>query len=102
MHLNSRVHRGKQIQCPLCKGCFATATGLTHHVETGSCPNAVGLGRDTQFKFVRNKDPGGIITKNMIGWYGSAQYEATSNSYNSYHQGWSAISVIAFSERCLA
>ncbi|KAH8807236.1 hypothetical protein F5884DRAFT_899669 [Xylogone sp. PMI_703] len=88
MHLNSRIHRGQKVQCPLCKACFATATGLTHHVETGSCPNAAGLTRDTLYKFMRSKDPGGVITKNLIGWHGSTKYEANDRSYNWRRQGY--------------
>ncbi|KAL7627146.1 hypothetical protein AAE478_003922 [Parahypoxylon ruwenzoriense] len=88
MHLNSRAHRGQQIQCPFCKSRHATATGLTHHVETGSCPNAAGLNRDTLYKFVRSKDSRGIITKNLIGWTGSTEYEANDRSYNWVRQGW--------------
>ncbi|KXX77140.1 Zinc finger X-chromosomal protein [Madurella mycetomatis] len=88
MHLNSRTHRGQQIQCPFCKGSFTTATGLTHHVEAGSCPNAAGLTRDTLYKFVRSKDPNSVITKNLIGWHGSTQYEANDQSYNWERQGW--------------
>ncbi|KAI0008992.1 hypothetical protein F4779DRAFT_628130 [Xylariaceae sp. FL0662B] len=88
MHLNSRAHRGQQIQCPFCGSHYATATGLTHHIERGSCPNARGVNRDTLYKFVRSKDSGGIITKNLVGWPGSTQYEANSRSYNRYRQGW--------------
>ncbi|KAI1422462.1 hypothetical protein F5Y12DRAFT_717359 [Xylaria sp. FL1777] len=88
MHLNSRIHRNYQIQCPFCKKSHATATGLTYHVESGSCPNAAGLNRDTLYKFVRDKDPGGIITKNLIDWPGSSQYEASDRSYNPVRRGW--------------
>ncbi|KAH9905221.1 hypothetical protein F4778DRAFT_698055 [Xylariomycetidae sp. FL2044] len=88
MHLNSRIHRGQHIQCPSCKSSYPTATGLTHHVETGSCPNAPTINRDTLYKFVRSKDPGGIITKNLIGWAGSTQYEASRRSYNAKRHGW--------------
>ncbi|KAI1357176.1 hypothetical protein F5Y08DRAFT_334049 [Xylaria arbuscula] len=86
MHLNSRTHRNYQIQCPFCKKSHATATGLTHHVESGSCPNAAGLTRDVLYKFIRNKDPAGSITNNLIGWSGSTQYEANWRSYNAEYQ----------------
>ncbi|KAI1631316.1 hypothetical protein F4809DRAFT_177822 [Biscogniauxia mediterranea] len=88
MHLNSNVHRGQNIQCPLCKNNFATATGLTHHLETGSCPRAANINRDTLYKFVRSKDPGGVMTKNLIDWPGSTQYEANDRSYNWARSGW--------------
>ena len=87
-HLNSSRHRGHTIQCPFCKKAYSTATGVTHHVETGSCPNARGLDRDTVYKFIRSKDPNGSITNRMIGWYGSSTYEANRNSYNHYRGGW--------------
>ncbi|KAJ9421304.1 zinc finger X-chromosomal protein [Fusarium oxysporum] len=35
------------------------ANGLMYHLERGSCPKAAGLNRDTLYKFVRSKDPGG-------------------------------------------
>ncbi|KAJ2982170.1 hypothetical protein NUW58_g6499 [Xylaria curta] len=88
MHLNSRIHCDYQIQCPFCKKSHPTATGVAYHLESGSCPNAAGLNRDTLYKFVRNKDPGGIITKNLIGWSGEKQYEANDRSYNYSRQGW--------------
>ncbi|KAI1382594.1 uncharacterized protein F4822DRAFT_435422 [Hypoxylon trugodes] len=88
MHLNSRTHRGQQIQCPFCRSHHTTATGLTHHIETGSCPDARGLTRDTLYKFVRSMDSSGIVTKNLIGWHGSTQYEANDRSYNWNRQGW--------------
>ena len=88
MHLNSRFHRRQQIQCPFCKRTFVSATGLTHHVERGSCPKATDLNRDTLYKFVRAKDPNGAITNNLIGWHGSTQYEANGLAYNQSCQAW--------------
>ncbi|KAK9421795.1 hypothetical protein SUNI508_05396 [Seiridium unicorne] len=88
MHLNSSVHRGQKIRCPFCDASYATATGLTHHIETGSCPRAAGLTRDTLFQAVRSRDPGGFITKNLIGWEGSSQYEANDRSYNYSRGAW--------------
>ncbi|KAF2964691.1 hypothetical protein GQX73_g8876 [Xylaria multiplex] len=88
MHLNSRVHRNYEIQCPFCKKSHATATGLTYHVESGSCPNAAGLTRETLYRFIRSKDPGGVMTKNLIDWPGSTQYEANWRSYNDERSGW--------------
>ncbi|KAH8594480.1 hypothetical protein B0O99DRAFT_513835 [Bisporella sp. PMI_857] len=88
MHLNSRAHRGQNISCPFCNSHLTTATGLTHHIESGSCPKAASLNRDMLYKFVRSKDPSGVITKNLIGWTGSTQYEASNRSYNWSRQGW--------------
>lgn len=61
---------------------YPLATSLAHHFESRSCPNAPGLNRDTLYSLVRSKDPNGILTKNLIGWYGSTQYEADDRSYN--------------------
>ncbi|KAK6855822.1 hypothetical protein PG995_007973 [Apiospora arundinis] len=83
-HLRSSRHQGHNIKCPFCKNSWATATGLTHHLESGSCTVASGLNRDTLYKFVRSKDTGGVFTKNLIGYHGSTHYEANENSYNAY------------------
>ncbi|KAK8041281.1 hypothetical protein PG994_014288 [Apiospora phragmitis] len=79
-HLRSSRHQGQNIKCPFCKNCFATATGLTHHLETGACSVATGLNRDTLYKFVRSKDTGGVFTKNLLEYRGSSHYEANERS----------------------
>ncbi|CAJ2502084.1 Uu.00g049370.m01.CDS01 [Anthostomella pinea] len=85
MHLNSRTHRGTDLACPFCKGGFATATGLSQHLEQRGCPRAPSLDRDGVYKIVCAKDPGGVISKNLIGWYGeSPKYEATAQAWNGY------------------
>lgn len=68
--------------CPFCRREFATATGVTHHVESGSCPNASNINRDELYKFIRTKDPEGRISKNLIGWTGSSSFEATDKTWN--------------------
>jgi hypothetical protein len=82
-HLNSKIHRGTDITCPFCKRGFATATGVTHHLETGSCPNARSLNRDTILIEIRHRDPSHIITKKLLtnGESGSS-FKVTSASYN--------------------
>ncbi|KAI1645263.1 uncharacterized protein F4817DRAFT_344209 [Daldinia loculata] len=82
MHLNSRAHRGININCPFCKKAYTCATGLAHHIEGGACPRAPRLNRDEVYKLVRTKDPGGLISKNLLGWKGSPKYEATYESWN--------------------
>ncbi|XXG94293.1 hypothetical protein Hte_000547 [Hypoxylon texense] len=83
MHLNSRTHRGQTITCPFCQNGFATATGLAHHLESGGCAHASSLNRDEVYKAVRAKDPGGLISKKLIGWHGSSPtYEATGMAWN--------------------
>lgn len=88
MHLTSKIHRPQQIPCPFCKRDLGSATGLTHHLERGACPNAAGLNRETLYKFMRSKDPGGAITNNLIGWHGSTHYEANYRAYNPRCQAW--------------
>ncbi|KAI0836912.1 hypothetical protein F5Y06DRAFT_304991 [Hypoxylon sp. FL0890] len=82
MHFNSRVHRGLNIQCPFCNKLYATATGLSHHLEGGNCPSLPFVSRDDIYKFVRMKDPTNLISKNLLGWKGSPQYEATAEAWN--------------------
>ncbi|KAK3347534.1 hypothetical protein B0H65DRAFT_547357 [Neurospora tetraspora] len=76
-HLNSRTHRGQEIKCPFCPNSYTTATGMTHHLESGSCRNAPSLNRDSIYKFVRSKDPSGLISKKLIGWEGTSQTTLT-------------------------
>lgn len=82
MHLNSRAHRPASLECPFCDACYTAATGLCHHLERGSCPNAPNLNRDAIYRIIRSRDPSGVISNNLIGWYGSDQYEASENSWN--------------------
>ncbi|KAI0386063.1 hypothetical protein F5Y04DRAFT_163258 [Hypomontagnella monticulosa] len=88
MHMNSRIHRGTSIQCPFCKTGYTTATGLAHHLEGGNCSKASFLNRDEVYRIVRAKDPGGAISKNLIGWQGSptVTYSATDRAWNG--DGW--------------
>ncbi|KAK3330832.1 hypothetical protein B0H66DRAFT_76166 [Apodospora peruviana] len=85
-HLNSRIHRGTNIKCPFCGNQYATATGMVHRLEGGSCSVASGLNRDEVYRIVRSKDPSGIISKKLIGWTGdqadSGGYEATDRAWN--------------------
>lgn len=80
--MHSRIHQGTSIVCPFCQSRYATATGLSHHLETGSCQNASFLDRDKVFEIVRSKDPNGVIYKNLLGWYGSETYIANDRSWN--------------------
>ncbi|KND90257.1 PR domain zinc finger protein 16, partial [Tolypocladium ophioglossoides CBS 100239] len=80
-HLNSRAHRSYRVECPFCRSGCSTAGGLTHHLESGGCPDAPRLNRDQIYKLVRSKDPNGLISKNLIGWTGSCRYEATGKTW---------------------
>ncbi|KAK3948204.1 hypothetical protein QBC32DRAFT_352177 [Pseudoneurospora amorphoporcata] len=43
------------------------------------------LNRDSIYKFVRSKDPGGLISKNLVGWEGTfdTTYTCTDRARNS-------------------
>ncbi|KAL1846010.1 hypothetical protein Daus18300_014385 [Diaporthe australafricana] len=83
-HLRSAAHLAGSISCPFCKRGFTTATGLVHHIEGSSCPQARGMDRDAVYRVVRQKDPSGVISKNLIGWKGSDTFEATDRAWNPY------------------
>ncbi|KAK0648718.1 hypothetical protein B0T16DRAFT_427714 [Cercophora newfieldiana] len=88
MHLRSRVHRVDSVLCPFCQASYTTATGLVHHLERGSCPRAPFIDRDDIYRFVRSKDPNGLISKKLLGWeYDSVKYEATSRAWNGQAYG---------------
>ncbi|TPX15277.1 uncharacterized protein E0L32_004554 [Thyridium curvatum] len=84
MHRRSRAHLGQPLDCPFCQDPFTTATGVVHHLESGRCPRARGLSRDAIYKFVRARDPNGVVTKKLVGWEGSYEYEANENCWNGY------------------
>lgn len=83
-HLNSKTHRGSSITCPFCNTRFTTASGLSHHLERGACPRAPSLNRETIYRMVRARDPGGLITRKTIGWKDeeNATYQASSQTWN--------------------
>ncbi|KIX09294.1 uncharacterized protein Z518_00373 [Rhinocladiella mackenziei CBS 650.93] len=84
MHLNSKTHRGTSVSCPFCKANYTSASGLTHHLETGSCPRAPKLNRESIFHMVRERDPHGVITNKQIEWHKeeNIKYSATSRAFN--------------------
>ena len=84
-HLNSSVHRGKKVACPFCKMAFTTASGLSHHLETGSCSRAKNLNRETIHQAIRQRDPGGLVTKNLLTYPDSnMQSIATGAAWNGH------------------
>ncbi|KAF3392826.1 hypothetical protein F1880_008543 [Penicillium rolfsii] len=88
-HLNSRIHRGTELSCPFCDSKFVSASGVSHHLETGSCANAKNLNRESIAKLVRRADPNGIITNKQIEWHdqgAASTYTATNAAYNG--QAW--------------
>ncbi|POR35531.1 hypothetical protein TPAR_04237 [Tolypocladium paradoxum] len=83
-HLNSKTHRGTNVPCPFCGHNYTSATGLTHHLESGSCLGAPKLNRETILGMVRDRDPHGVITNKQIAWHEEENviYTATKRAFN--------------------
>lgn len=71
-HMKSRVHQGSTLPCPFCQKTFTTASGVSHHIETGSCPIARQLDRAAVHRILGQRDPKGFITERLIGWHDSS------------------------------
>ncbi|KAK3292808.1 uncharacterized protein B0H64DRAFT_201676 [Chaetomium fimeti] len=82
-HLNSSTHRGSTIPCPFCAATYTTATGMTHHLESGACPRAPSLNRNELYELVRARDPRGIISRHSV-HPETVTYTATAAAYNGY------------------
>ncbi|TKX24022.1 C2H2 type zinc finger domain-containing protein 5 [Elsinoe australis] len=85
-HMNSRTHRGTQIDCPFCTTSFVSASGLSHHLETSSCPNARNLNRQAIHRELRQRDPRGVITERLLEYH-SLERKADwdpSSAFNGY------------------
>ncbi|KAJ5494559.1 Zinc finger C2H2 [Penicillium fimorum] len=85
-HLNSKTHRGNNIPCPFCRTGFVTASGVSHHLESGSCPQAQGLNRDKIHRIIQQLDPNGIVCKKQIAWHGeeNMSYSVTDSAWNGH------------------
>ncbi|KAL8751995.1 MAG: hypothetical protein Q9184_005879, partial [Pyrenodesmia sp. 2 TL-2023] len=81
-HLNSRVHQGTKISCPFCKRTFAAASGVSHHLEGGSCKTAPSFNRENIYRFLRHKDRSGFITNNLLEWRQGETWSARGNAWN--------------------
>ncbi|KAK3659056.1 hypothetical protein LTR56_001493 [Elasticomyces elasticus] len=84
-HRKSRVHQGATVPCPFCKTNYTTASGLGHHLETGSCVKAPGLNRDTIHRIISARDPHGTITNKQITYHqddAPTTYSATNQAFN--------------------
>lgn len=55
---------------------------MSHHLETGSCPNAASLNRNTIHKAIQQRDPHGLVTMKQLEWH--AEVEATDRCWNGY------------------
>jgi hypothetical protein len=82
--LNSKIHRGKSIECPFCRTSYGTASGACTHLESGSCPKAPKLNRDTILSIVRRHDTAGSIANKQIEWHNEARgtYTVSDNAWN--------------------
>ncbi|EPE24819.1 C2H2 and C2HC zinc finger [Glarea lozoyensis ATCC 20868] len=82
-HMRSRTHVGTSISCPFCKGNYATASGLTIHLESGTCSS--GLNRQKINTMMRQMDKNNVITKPMItmpGYENASNMVATEHAWN--------------------
>jgi DNA-directed RNA polymerase subunit RPC12/RpoP len=66
MHLSSSTHRGKNVACPFCKTALTSASGLSHHLETGSCPRAPNINHHTIFGAISQRDPKSLLTNKLL------------------------------------
>ncbi|KAI8938682.1 hypothetical protein NX059_004549 [Plenodomus lindquistii] len=86
MHLNSSIHRGRNAACPFCKVRLTSATGLSHHLETGSCPQAKGVNYRTIFQAISQRDPGGLVTNKLLTYNDfDTQTIATNATWNGFN-----------------
>jgi hypothetical protein len=53
-------------------------------VESEGCPAASNLNRDQIYRFIRSKDPNGVISKKLLEWHGSYECEVNEQSWNGY------------------
>ncbi|KAG9671660.1 hypothetical protein KCU99_g2981, partial [Aureobasidium melanogenum] len=68
-HMRSRVHQGTSIKFPFCQASFVTASGVSHHLETSSCPKAKYLSSSAIHRAIRQRDPKGVITERLLEWH---------------------------------
>ncbi|KLP03606.1 uncharacterized protein FFB20_15136 [Fusarium fujikuroi] len=73
MHLNSKLHRVSAVKCPFCGATCNTATGLSHHLEQGSCPR-VPMDRNKLYRYIKNRDHRSLTTNKELAWYGEKTY----------------------------
>jgi DNA-directed RNA polymerase subunit RPC12/RpoP len=65
-HMKSRIHQGANVRCSHCLTGFTTASGLSHHLETGSCPNAPELNREVIHRAISRRDRNNVITERVL------------------------------------
>lgn len=47
---------------------------MLHHLETGSCPSAPVVDRNTIHQDIQAEDPNGVITIKQLGWYSKVEH----------------------------
>ncbi|KAG9688323.1 hypothetical protein KCU95_g10346, partial [Aureobasidium melanogenum] len=84
-HMKSRIHQGTSIICPFCKAAFVTASGVSHHLETSSCPKARNLSRDVIHQALRQRDSNGVITERLLEWHDNNTISSTWDPKSAYN-----------------
>ncbi|KAJ5952980.1 uncharacterized protein N7479_011393 [Penicillium vulpinum] len=81
-HLKSKFHVGTDVSCPFCNAPFVTASGVTSHLEYGTCPKADNWNRETIRQMIQGIDPTGLVTNQQIGGHNdeSERYYATESA----------------------
>jgi hypothetical protein len=82
----SNIHRGSNITCPFCARGFTTATGVTHHLERGSCPQARTVNHETILSEIRSRDPHHTITKKLLTQSSKVTATKTTVTHASYNR----------------
>jgi hypothetical protein len=57
---------------------------VAHHLETGSCPRAANLNRDTILTEIRRRDPNHMITKKLLTYEPSSEITITDHCWNGH------------------
>ncbi|KAH8820635.1 hypothetical protein F5884DRAFT_744982 [Xylogone sp. PMI_703] len=83
-HLRSKIHQHTDITCPFCKRNFATASGMTVHLESGTCKS--GLDRHSINNMIRRLDRHNVITQPLLEYNSDSNVQniATERAYNRY------------------
>ncbi|KAF5499717.1 hypothetical protein CGCF413_v006431 [Colletotrichum fructicola] len=87
MHLRGRMHKDFSMYCPFCNRSKLSAGGLISHLESGSCPDSK-LDSDTLYEAVLQRDPNGVLSKQLQDWTGTPRFEVTADTWNSKAQAY--------------
>jgi hypothetical protein len=84
-HMRSRIHQGTSISCPFCQACFVTASGVSHHLESSSCPKARNLSSTVIHRALSQRDPNGVITERLLEWHDGNTINSTWDPRSAYN-----------------